>query len=527
MSITPIKSIDLDEQKRIKRLSELINIIHEAEKESKLLEKCIPVNNIWLAEKTVIISDAKNELDNLMNLNKHTDIGNKESAKTYLDNSEDGDKDGGKNGKRDIPEEIWTYARSIKQEYRIKTLQDNHDIMIYHEGLYLKGEEFAQTLLSSKFGKYADEFNFKKFLHFIRSVEFTDRLKFIPPANLINTKNCVMNSVTNEVFDHNPDYNFIYKINTEYNKDAKCPEIERFLHSIVNEKDYDCLVEMLGYTLMSGMSFRNFFVLFGTGGNGKSLFMKLVEELISSTNCSFISPQSLSDDKFSTYSLYGKKVNICADIPSKAITDSGVLKQLSGNDKLKAEQKGKMPFFFQNEAKMIFSCNELPEFVDKTDALWDRIILIEFPNEFKGDNEDKELLAKLTATTELSGLLNLALEGVKRLLVNKSFSYDHDTTMERWDDLQKSKNTLMPFIKNCIVADDDKNMGKAEALSLYKAYCTTYRVRPVTDKMFNIQMRKYLGQVGDYRPINNDGSRQNVWCGIRMSDIWKNEIKLK
>ncbi len=430
-------------------------------------------------------------------------------------------------GAKDLKKNIRNFAILTVSKLKIKTLVDNDDIMIYEDGYYIKGEKTLQDIFDEEFKSYATASNFKEFLHYIRSNSHRKREDFIPPENFVNLNNCVIDVTTGKVCDHNSDYNFIYKLYTDFNKDVKCPETEKFLRSIVSDKDYSCLIEMIGYTFMSGMKFRNFFVLVGTGANGKSKLMELIEYLLGRNNCSHVSMQSLSDNRFASASLYGKKANICADISNVSISDTGVLKQLTGEDMLMAEQKGKNAFFFKNEAKIIFSCNDLPDIKDKSDAMWERIVLLEFPNEFKGDKQDKELMLKITTKDELSGLLNIALDGIKRLITYKNITYDFNTTMDRWYGFKNSRNPLISFIRDCIVLDDDKCISKKDAYVLYNSYCESYSIIPLSNKMFNVYIRKYLNQEEDYYPINEGGKQEFVWKGIRISDNWISEFREK
>ena len=70
---------------------------------------------------------------------------------------------------------------------------------------------------------------------------------------------------------------------------------------------------------------------------------------------------------------------------------------------------------FRNKAKMLFSANVLPRSQDDTYAFYVRWILIEFLNRFVLDDgtADPDLDSKLQTPEELSGLLNIALEGLK------------------------------------------------------------------------------------------------------------------
>ena len=68
--------------------------------------------------------------------------------------------------------------------------------------------------------------------------------------------------------------------------------------------------------------------------------------------------------------------------------------------------KFKNYFNYVNYAKLIFSCNKLPEAKDDTSAFFRRWILINFPYTFEGVNCDKKILEKLTTEKELSIYVN-------------------------------------------------------------------------------------------------------------------------
>ena len=99
-----------------------------------------------------------------------------------------------------------------------------------------------------------------------------------------------------------------------------------------------------------------------------------------------------------------------------------MFKMLTGGDSISGEEKFKMSFNFRNIAKLWFSANEIPETLDDTIALFRRWILLVCSNIFARDKCDSHILKKLMTPTELSGFLNYALEGLKRLLTNRHFS---------------------------------------------------------------------------------------------------------
>ena len=126
--------------------------------------------------------------------------------------------------------------------------------------------------------------------------------------------------------------------------------------------------------------------------------------------------------------LFGKLANVCGDLSPDALQGTGMFKQLTGGDTIDAEIKFGGRIKFCNFAKMIFSTNQMPVNKDDTPAFFDRWTIISFPNKFRNSElEDKTLISRLTADRELSGLFNLALKGLKRLLNNSRFSNNKST----------------------------------------------------------------------------------------------------
>jgi putative DNA primase/helicase len=53
-------------------------------------------------------------------------------------------------------------------------------------------------------------------------------------------------------------------------------------------------------------------------------------------------------------------------------------------------------------------------------------VIFSCENVFEGDSKDTSLINKLTTLDEMSGLLNLALNGLRQLIENGEFDYTDD-----------------------------------------------------------------------------------------------------
>jgi putative DNA primase/helicase len=405
------------------------------------------------------------------------------------------------------------------KRYHIKTMRDTDEIMVYYDGRYhLSGEKDIRAEVNQVFGDNYSSKTYKHILDKIRAGTTIRRQSFKEPLNKINLKNGVLDINAKELDPHDPKYNFLYKLNIDYNSDQDCPAIKKFLREVTaNEDDYQCLKEYIGYTLLSGYTFRVFLVLYGTGSNGKSVFIYLIRTFIGEDNVSVVSLQQLQTDRFAPARLYGKKANVFADIPQLKMKSTDIIKSLTGHtDKISGEKKFEDTFEFVNGAKLIFSANQLPKVEDETEAFWNRVILIDFPHKFEGELEDKDLIKKLTTLEELSGLLNFALEGLDQLLKNGRFTYDHETTYERWQKYTEVENPVHDFMENCIEVRADASVSKAGLYSAYKVYCYTANKPPVSKNKFGRYLKKYP-YVGEGRPIVGD-KQVEVWKGITLKE---------
>ncbi len=183
----------------------------------------------------------------------------------------------------------------------------------------------------------------------------------------------------------------------------------------------------------------------GKGSNGKSTFLRIIDHLLGSKNISHISLQDLAGDRFASAGLYGKLANTFADLKSDKLVSTGNFKMLVSGDYIRAQKKFQNPFEFQNYAKLIFSANEIPQSEDRTYAYFRRWIILFFEKVYEGDDNDTELVYKLTTPEELSGLLNLALIALRQLIKDNQFVHADDiATIEREYNLNASTVERVP-----------------------------------------------------------------------------------
>ena len=88
---------------------------------------------------------------------------------------------------------------------------------------------------------------------------------------------------------------------------------------------------------------------------------------------------------------------------------------------MQVEFKGGQPFLYKPFTTLWSSSNQLPVSHDRTDAWYERLILLPFMEQHKGNAADRKLLERMTQPSELSGILNRAIDALKQLMNNNSF----------------------------------------------------------------------------------------------------------
>jgi putative DNA primase/helicase len=104
--------------------------------------------------------------------------------------------------------------------------------------------------------------------------------------------------------------------------------------------------------------------------------------------------------------------------------------------------------------------------------MWRRIHVIEFPRKFAEYEMGVELTEKLMA--ELSGIFNWALEGYKRLGIQKFIFSESPSMFRPKKQYQQQSNSVLDFIDRCFkdVRPEDSAAFK-DLYDCYQGFCTT------------------------------------------------------
>lgn len=327
----------------------------------------------------------------------------------------------------------------------------------------------------------------------------------------INVENGLVNWRTGELLPHTPERYSSIRIPVTYDPSADCPDIEKFFSEIVPPDAVPTLYELFGYCLIPTNRYQKAFLLHGTGANGKSTLLKLLERFVGPQNVSNVPLHRLEKDKFKVALLKDKLVNIFADISHKGLDTSSTFKALTGEDRINAEFKGKDGFDFRPFARLIFSANVPPTSSDVSNGFFRRWIVIPFPNSFEG-RQDPRLLERLTTPGNLSGLLNRALHGLRRLEQKNGFTMG-PSLQEAHKKYQQEADNISGFLAECCEIGPSLTYPRKELFLRYTEWCQENGMKPTTKKKFN---QRLLEEISGLRIVRKYMGPE-LWNGITFS----------
>ena len=403
-------------------------------------------------------------------------------------------------------------------EYSFKTARDNEECLIYSDGVYLSmGESVIKEECETRVPrKFITNHNVSEIIGHVKRSTYIDRHEFNKEKWVLNLKNGLYDIHTKKLNPHTPDFLSTIRIPINYDQDAECVTIHRFFSEILKNGDVPIIEELFGYCLVPDYTIQHAFLFTGDGANGKSTLIELLKHFIGKDNCTSYSLQSIENQRFIVAGLFGKLANLYADIPSTPMRHVGIFKMLTGGDTIGAEKKFKDGFSFNSYAKLVFSSNKPPKVEEDTLAFWRRWLMVDFPNKFEDEKADAAILSKLTHKNELSGLLNIALVALKRLLDKQHYSHEQSPN-EIAERYQKASDSIFAFIEDRCTIDSEGWVSKDSLYTAFIGYCDTENIPLIGKEAFGRQLKNTTAVNVSSQRSGARGSQLHGWKGMSLS----------
>ena len=407
------------------------------------------------------------------------------------------------------------------------------EIIAKHNIIYVDQVGFYEW--NSKIWSRTSDSQVRNYADVLYGKRFATAQRVASVCNLLKSR-----SITKVVFDRNPVLTFqngTLEIETgkfrdfseadycsicmeyDYDPQAKAPVWENFIEDVTDEEPRraEILQFLAGYVLMNDCRFQKIFLLIGSGGNGKSVYLEIIQKLFGDENVTHVEPTGLAQE-FQRIRLKDSLLNIGADINSdfsRGEIREWLLKVADGTS-VQACYKGMNHIDFIPRCKLVYACNAMPT-AEIVNGLNRRMQFVDFPCQYvetpdpanpKQKRRDIDIIKKLDA--ELPGIFNWAYDGYKLL---RTVGYFTDAP-EQAEFIEQFEQTSNPVLVFC---DDyaDQFYGtieRDEIYSWYKLWCDRTGHKSLSREKFLPKFRDAMGDRIDSEPrISRDGVRVRVF----------------
>lgn len=271
-----------------------------------------------------------------------------------------------------------------------------------------------------------------------------------------------------------------FYLDVRYEENAYDKYVDDFINFIANgDKEIRNLIEeILGHTIMINNFPHKIFVLSGSGNNGKSTFVEMLTAF--ANNLSSHIDITGFEDGTQVVSLIGKIINIADDIDPNYLEKTKVLKTMASGNTITVRAIYSQPVTIKNTATLVFTCNEVPVFKDKTEGIKRRLIIIPFEN--KVVNKIYDLDKLLSSENAKSYILRLALDGVNRILTNHMELSKSKKVEDTLREYYIESDSVLGFLEE--YEGEIDNTSTIELYNMYDFYCIQNNIKPQSKNKF-------------------------------------------
>ncbi|MBT2600904.1 MULTISPECIES: phage/plasmid primase, P4 family [unclassified Oceanobacillus] len=401
----------------------------------------------------------------------------------------------------------------LDQEGKVKSLVDEILIRMKQEPVFVADdvdEEEARKNLT-KHIKYSRGSNGKT-----NMLKESQHLLPIQPdefdkdKHLFNVQNGYLDLETGKLHDHDRSKLFTKISSIEFTDKIDCPLWVDFLHQIFDgdQQLIDYLQRAVGYSLSGSTEEQMMFILYGNGRNGKSVFLDIITEMMGNYTTN-IQPQTImvkpqaGTANSDIARLQGARLVTTTEPNDGMRFDEGLVKQITGGDKVTARFLYGDEFDYYPEFKLWMATNHKPIIRGTDDGIWRRMAIIPFTVQIPENKVDKQLKYKLRR--ELKAILNWAVEGYqewKRIGLSEP-----QTIKDQRKEYRTEMDAVELFIDECCYR---KTGEREKANDLYKVY----RDWAKNNGQYMMNSTKFGKEMGNkFQKIRSNGS---YYVGLQL-----------
>ena len=330
---------------------------------------------------------------------------------------------------------------------------------------------------------------------------------------LLNCQNGTIDLTTAALKKHDPADRITRIVNIKYDPHAKCPTFLKFIFWAMCQSAelVSYLQRFIGYCLTGLTSEQILNFWYGTGGNGKTTLMNVVQWLLcdyaTTADTSLIMQgDSGSTDNNRLYmlaTLRGARLVTLSEVNDGQKLDEAAIKSFTGGDIITARQIYQAGFSYVPQAKLIGFGNYKPHVRGTDHGIWRRIHLVPFGAVISDADKDPMLADKLRA--ELPGILAWAVRGC--IEWQKAGLNPPAAILDAVKEYRQAEDVFQSWLNECCSLAELKRTPASELMTSFREYSGW---RGMSDRKFGELLR---GR--NFQKVRSNGIH---WIGISLEN---------
>lgn len=319
--------------------------------------------------------------------------------------------------------------------------------------------------------------------------------------------------------------------------DPSMEQLKNFLGQLFPDHELREFMLLVMSTYLSGHNPREkFYIWIGTGGNGKSKLLELLDSVFGKYSAKV--PVSLLTQKRGNSgsaspelsNLRGARLVAAQETEENDKFQVGIMKDLTGGDRIYCRPLYNDPYYFKPQFKLLVCCNHLPSLPAEDDGTWRRIEAVPFESKFVEHpirkNEfprDEKLSIKMEKWVQPLSYLLIQyyhkFQQIKNLEIPQKIKEQIKQYKTQVDDIQQ-------FIDQYLIRDTESSVTWNDIIKSYNQY---KNMNITGNSKESSELRKQIVLKifqTDYKPIRINGLIQRGWNGyqLKMDEIENDQI---
>lgn len=333
---------------------------------------------------------------------------------------------------------------------------------------------------------------------------------------LLNVKNGTIDLRTGELRPHRREDGCTRLAPVVYDRAAKCPLWDAFLRRVMGgnaDPERACrlvgfLRRFVGYSLTGSIREHALIFCFGTGANGKSVFLDTVRFILGDY-AKPAAPRLLLMKRTEAHptdiaDLHGARFVTAIEADRSGRFDEALLKWLTGGDMRKARRMREDFWEYPPTDKLAIAANHRPRLSSDDPAVWRRFNVVPFDVVIPEGERDKRLPEKLQA--EAPGILRWAVEGC--LEWQRDGLDAPDEVRAATGAYREAMDTVARFLDECCIEHVSARVKSSDLYTEYTTWCADNGERPLSQR----GLAEHLQGKG-FERLRNNGF---WWLGVGL-----------